>query len=57
MSCDIRIYSENALFGQPEEGLGITPLFGGTQSLYRLVGMGMAKQMIFTAQNIKAEEA
>ena len=57
MSCDIRICSENAIFGQPEVGLGITPGFGGTQRLARLVGMGMAKQMIFTAQNIKAEEA
>ena len=57
MSCDIRICSDNAIFGQPEVGLGITPGFGGTQRLARLVGMGMAKQMIFTAQNIKADEA
>ena len=57
MSCDIRICSDNAIFGQPEVGLGITPGFGGTQRLARLVGMGIAKQMIFTAQNIKAEEA
>lgn len=46
MSCDIRICSENAVFGQPEAGLGITPGFGGTQRLARLVGAGMAKQMI-----------
>ena len=57
MSCDIRICSDNAVFGQPEVGLGITPGFGGTQRLARLVGMGMAKQMIFTARNIKADEA
>ena len=57
MSCDIRICSENAIFGQPEVSLGITPGFGGTQRLARLVGMGMAKQMIFTARNIKADEA
>ena len=57
MSCDIRICSDNAIFGQPEVGLGITPGFGGTQRLARLVGLGMAKQMIFTGQNIKAEEA
>ena len=57
MSCDIRICSENAIFGQPEVGLGITPGFGGTQRLARLVGMGMAKQMIYTGQNIKADEA
>jgi len=57
MSCDIRICSENAIFGQPEVGLGITPGFGGTQRLARLVGLGMAKQMIFTAQNIRSDEA
>ncbi|SFL13125.1 enoyl-CoA hydratase [Lachnospiraceae bacterium KH1T2] len=57
MSCDIRIASDNAIFGQPEVGLGITPGFGGTQRLARLVGMGMAKQMIYTARNINAEEA
>ena len=57
MSCDIRICSENAVFGQPEGGLGITPGFGGTQRLARLVGEGMAKQMIYTARNIKADEA
>ena len=57
MSCDIRICSDNAIFGQPEVGLGITPGFGGTQRLARLVGMGMAKQMIYTGQNIKADEA
>ena len=57
MSCDIRICSENAVFGQPEVGLGITPGFGGTQRLARLVGAGMAKQMIYTARNIKAPEA
>ena len=57
MSCVIRICSENAMFGQPEVGLGITPGFGGTQRLARLVGPGMAKQMIYTARNIKADEA
>ena len=57
MSCDIRICSENAIFGQPEVGLGITPGFGGTQRLARIVGPGMAKQMIFTGQTIKADEA
>ena len=57
MSCDIRLCSDNAVFGQPEVGLGITPGFGGTQRLARLVGAGMAKQMIYTARNIKAAEA
>ena len=57
MSCDIRICSENAVCGQPEVGLGITPGFGGTQRLARLVGMGRAKELIFTCDNIKADEA
>ena len=57
LSCDIRICSDNAIFGQPEVGLGIIPGFGGTQRLARTIGIGMAKQMIFTGQNIKAEEA
>ena len=56
MSCDIRICSDNAVFGQPEVGLGITPGFGGTQRLARLVGPGMAKQMIYTARNMGAAE-
>lgn len=57
LSCDIRICSDQAVFGQPEAGLGITPGFGGTQRLARTVSPGMAKQMIYTAKNIKAEEA
>ena len=57
MSCDIRLCSDNAVFGQPEVGLGITPGFGGTQRLARLVGMGMAKQLVYSALNIKADEA
>ena len=57
MSCDIRLCSDNAVFGQPEVGLGITPGFGGTQRLARLVSPGMAKQLIFGGRNITAEEA
>ena len=57
MACDIRIASDNAVFGQPECGLGIIPGFGGTQRLARLVGMGRAKEMIFTCDNIDANEA
>ena len=57
MACDIRICSDTAVFGQPETGLGITPGFGGTQRLVRLVGAGMAKQLIYSAKNIKADEA
>lgn len=57
MACDIRIASEKAQFGQPEVNLGIIPGFGGTQRLPRLVGKGMGKYMIMTADYIKADEA
>ena len=57
MCCDIRLASDNAVFGQPETGLGITPGFGGTQRLARLIPTGKAKQIIYSARNIKAAEA
>lgn len=57
MSCDIRIASEKAKFGQPEVGLGIIPGFAGTQRLSRLVGIAKAKELIFTANIIDAVEA
>lgn len=57
MACDFRIASQKAKFGQPEVGLGITPGFTGTQRLPRLVGLGKAKELIFTGQIIPAEEA
>ena len=57
MACDFRIASSKAKFGQPEVGLGITPGFGGTQRLSKLVGKGMAKMLILTADTINAEEA
>ena len=58
LSCDIRICSENAVFGQPEAGLGITPGFGGTQRIARVIGsVSKAKELLFTCKNIKAEEA
>jgi len=56
-ACDIRIAGEKAKFGQPEVGLGITPGFGGTQRLPRIVGLSKAKELIFTAQVIDAQEA
>jgi|LGVF01.1.fsa_nt_gb enoyl-CoA hydratase len=57
MCCDIRIASSNAKFGQPEVSLGIIPGFAGTQRLSRIVGMAKAKELIFTGNMIKAEEA
>lgn len=57
MSCDIRLASENAVFGQPEVGLGVTPGFGGTQRLPRIVGLSKAKELTYTGKNIKANEA
>lgn len=57
MCCDFRIASTKARFGQPEVGLGVTAGFGGTQRLPRLVGPGMAKQLLLTADVIDAEEA
>ena len=56
-ACDFRYASDNAKFGQPEVGLGITPGFGGTQRLPRVVGRGYGKELIFTAQMIDAQEA
>ncbi len=57
MCCDIRIASENAKFGQPEVGLGITPGFSGCVRLPRIVGAAKAKELILTADQIKADEA
>lgn len=57
MSCDLRIASEKAVFGQPEVGLGITPGFSGTQRLPRIVGHAKAKEMILTGDPISAAEA
>ncbi|GKU32040.1 short-chain-enoyl-CoA hydratase [Clostridium folliculivorans] len=57
MACDIRIASEKARFAQPESGLGITPGFGGTQRLPRIVGLGKAKELIYTGDMVNAAEA
>lgn len=58
MSCDIRLASENAIFGQPEVGLGITAGFGGTQRLVRVIGsLSKAKEILYSARNIKADQA
>lgn len=57
MSCDIILASEKAVFGQPEVALGITPGFSGTQRLPRRIGVGRAKEMIYTGRKVKADEA
>ena len=57
MACDIRLASKKAKFGQPEVNLGILPGFAGTQRLPRLVGKGIAKELIFSTDMIDAEEA
>ena len=57
MSCDIRIGSDKAKFGMPEVGLGITPGFGGTQRLQRIVGMSTAMELVLTSRTIDAQEA
>lgn len=57
MSCDFILASDNAKFGQPEVNLGVTPGFGGTQRLTRLVGTSMAMELLVTGRNMSAEEA
>ena len=57
MACDIRICANNAKLGQTEINVGILPGAGGTQRLSRLVGLGKAKELIFTGKIITAEEA
>ena len=57
MACDIRIAGMKAKFGQPEVGLGIMAGFGGSQRLARLVGAGIAKEILFTGDMVPAERA
>src|SRR5207244_11524812 len=57
MACTIRLARENAKLGQPEVKLGIIPGYGGTQRLPRLVGTGMAMQLLLTGEMISAQEA
>lgn len=57
LACDIRVASTNAVFGQPEVGLGVTPGFGGTRRLARVVGLSVASELLFTGRRVKAAEA
>src|SRR5437879_12217613 len=57
MACTMRLVSQNAKLGQPEVKLGIIPGYGGTQRLPRLVGKGIAMQLVLTGEMISAEEA
>ena len=57
LACDIRIAAENALFGQPEIKIGVIPAGGGTQRLPRLVGIGRAKELLYSGDPIDAVEA
>jgi len=57
LACDMRLASENAKFGQPEVNLGILPGFGGTQRLPRLIGKGLAAELLYSGKIIDAQEA
>ena len=57
LACHIRIASDNAIFGQPEVKIGLLPGWGGTQRLPRVVGKGLANELILTGRNITAQEA
>lgn len=57
LCCDIRIGSESSKFSQPEVGLGIIPGFGATQRLFNIVGIGKAKELIFTCDIIDSQSA
>jgi len=57
LTCDIRIAAENAVFGQPEINIGVIPGGGGTQRLPRLIGLGRAKELLYSGKSIDAQEA
>jgi enoyl-CoA hydratase len=57
LACDIRLCSNNAIFGQPEVNLGIMPGWGGTQRLARTTSIGFAKEVILTGRMVPADEA
>lgn len=57
LACDMRFAGTNAKFGQPEVNLGVIPGFGGTQRLPRLIGKGLANELVFSGKMIDAQEA
>ena len=57
LSCDLRIASQNAVFSFPEVSLGIIPGYGGIQRAANIIGMAKAKELVFTANRVKADEA
>jgi enoyl-CoA hydratase len=57
LACDLRLAADNAKFGQPEIGLGITPGYGGTQRLPRTVGQSWANYLVLSGRHIRADEA
>lgn len=57
MSCDLILASDTAVFGQPEVNLGVSPGFGGSQRLPRLVGRPMALELLYTGRQVDASEA
>ncbi|MBX3180986.1 MAG: enoyl-CoA hydratase/isomerase family protein [Polyangiaceae bacterium] len=57
LACDFIFASERASFGQPEVNLGLMPGFGGTQRLTRRVGLGVARELVYTGRQIDAQEA
>lgn len=56
-ACDMRFASENAMFGTPEINLGVIPGWGGTQRVARIVGMGLAKELVMSGESITAQRA
>jgi enoyl-CoA hydratase len=57
LACDIRLASSTATLGQPEVNLGVVPGWGGSQRLPRIVGLGFAKELVYTGRTVAADEA
>jgi enoyl-CoA hydratase len=57
IACDLRVLGESAKMGQPEVKLGIIPAAGGTYRLPRLIGLGLARELVYTGRMVAADEA